>query len=67
MPKPHRCPVKGCVVQVPYYKLACPPHWFKLPAYLRNEVTEAYKDRFVDPARHMTAVQVALAWYRNNP
>jgi hypothetical protein len=39
----HECHWPGCKTQVPPAMWGCKPHWFALPAYLRDKVWKAYR------------------------
>lgn len=53
-----RCASPGCVRQVPVHLLACGPHWYGLPADLRDEIWAAYSAG--DTIGHRTAVVKAI-------
>lgn len=38
----HKCPVEGCVRNVPDTLLMCKPHWFRVPAPMRMEVWKTW-------------------------
>lgn len=61
----HDCP--GCRrKQIPYRLLACPQCWHRLPDEIRRKVNIAWSRRRIDREGHQRAVQVAIAWYRDN-
>jgi hypothetical protein len=63
----HPCP-GGCGTQIPRHQLACKPDWFRLPRPLRDDVTDAYRNRPRDGVLpHLRAVGKARDWYRANP
>lgn len=39
----HGCHWPGCEKQVPPSMWGCPPHWFKLPSYLRRMIWQHYR------------------------
>lgn len=40
----HRCHAHGCNVEVPPRMLACKPHWYALPKFLRDAVWREYRN-----------------------
>lgn len=43
MSSPHKCPVTGCEVQVPFTKLLCPRHWYMLHIDQQREIWREYR------------------------
>lgn len=39
----HQCSWPGCTTMVPVKMWGCRPHWYKLPAVLRNKIWAAYR------------------------
>ena len=39
----HRCPADGCVVDVPFERLACAPHWRLVSPGTKREVYSAWR------------------------
>ena len=58
----HACPAPECQLDVPQDKLACPTHWYRLPAGLRAEINRAWRCR--DYRKHRKAVAGAVAFWR---
>lgn len=42
----HFCPAPRCGVRVPAHKLACAPHWFRIPKELRDQLLREYHENF---------------------
>ena len=59
----HTCPGK-CGAKVPSHRFACRADWFRLPADLRQAITDNYRR---NPAAHFAAVRDAVEWYAANP
>lgn len=63
----HDCAAPGCGVQCAYEMLACRPHWYRLPADLRNRITGAWRSVGVRGAERYLAVRAeAVTWWREN-
>lgn len=60
----HPCAYPPCNLLVSRRVVACPPHWWALPAEVRHEVSVSYRVRTKDPRRHRVALRAALAHYR---
>ena len=60
-----KCPMPECSTQIRRTLLACRPHWYALPAVLRQEVSAAYRARSAPGGhrRHLEAVRAAYRWY----
>jgi hypothetical protein len=55
----HRCPVRGCEVQVVNSKLMCSRHWGRVSAATGREVYAAYKEAKLS-RRHADAMAQAI-------
>lgn len=54
----HKCPKRGCDLQVRQDQLACTRHWYSVPKALRDEVNRAY--RRGTPDEHRAAMAAAV-------
>ena len=58
----HQCPRNGCLAIVPDDQLACPPHWYQLPAPLRRAVWAAWSSgQGAGTREHRAAIARAVA------
>ena len=65
----HGCHWPGCAAQVPPAMWGCKPHWYSLPATIRNAIWSAYragqeKDGIVSRA-YIDAARAAQEWIKN--
>lgn len=60
----HECPAPGCVTRVRREQLACPPHWYAIPADLRERLWRAWR-RGTD-AEHAEARAACVAALRES-
>jgi hypothetical protein len=57
----HRCPGAGCSAEVPADRLACPRHWYALPAPLRAAIWRAWDNGAgAGSPAHTAAIAAAL-------
>lgn len=59
----HRCPWPGCQERVPRSMWGCRPHWYALPAAIRNRISRGWRGRVAD---HMAALDAADEWIEAN-
>lgn len=66
MPHPdirqHRCPARPCTRYVPNRLLACPDHWFKLPATVRQQVERTKNLPSIHPDRRAALNAAQAIW-----
>lgn len=66
----HTCHWPGCERQVPPAMWGCKPHWFRLPAWLRQKVWAAYvpgQERRMDPSReYLDVAHEVQDWIKEN-
>ena len=61
----HVCPGAGCKAEVPADMLACPRHWYSLPAAVRAAVWRAWRGgEGAGSEAHRAAVEYALRLLR---
>ncbi len=58
-PPEHNCPINGCGKSVPYNRIMCPRHWFRVPKVLRDAVWSTAELGIRHPD-HYTNVKVAI-------
>jgi len=56
----HKCPVKGCEIQVSQSKLMCGTHWRVVPRGIGAEVYASFREAR-GGIRHMGAMKAAIA------
>jgi hypothetical protein len=59
----HRCPARLCSKVVPDRLLACPEHWFKLPATARQQIERTANLPSIHPDRR-AALEAAMACWK---
>lgn len=60
----HECPAPGCMVRVDQDRLACPRHWYRLPAALRARIWRLWSRG--PEEEHAAAVREAIDWLEVN-
>lgn len=60
----HRCPKRGCDIQVPNAKLACREHWYELSASIRAAVLATARYSILHPARRAALDDAREEWNR---
>jgi hypothetical protein len=58
----HRCPARPCAAEVPNRLLACPTHWFRLPADIRREVARTAHLPVNHPQRRIALMNAVNYW-----
>lgn len=58
----HECPAPGCTERVPTHRLACPTHWYAIPADLRGELWDAYRNYGPLSAKHCDAIEACITF-----
>lgn len=61
-PTAHGCPARGCDRVVPNRLLACPKHWFQLPATLRQDITRTASLNLLHPERRAALAAASQIW-----
>jgi len=56
----HECAANGCTARVPWYRLACWPHWHRIPKPYRDAVGRAYELHGMGSAAHRAAIRAAV-------
>lgn len=60
-PRPsHECPATGCLARVSPDMLMCRPHWFMVPAPMREAVWSAYRGPGPGSEAHRAAILAAI-------
>ena len=62
--KTHRCPKRGCGVQVPNAKLACREHWYELSAPVRAAIYATVALSVLHPDRRAALDAAREEWNR---
>jgi hypothetical protein len=58
----HRCPRRGCSVQVPDRVFSCRPDWFKLSAPVRAAIQATASKNLLDPERRAAIDAAREEW-----